>query len=317
MNNVNYYPTSVFNGDVDFSFFLIFAISVFFLVGITLFMIFSVVRYHRKRHPKAAAEIEGHTGLEIIWTIIPTILVMFIFYFGMKGFLNMRNVPDDAMKIQVDAGMWWWKFTYPNGLEQTTEQGLTVPADTPIYLPLHSVDVIHSFYIPAFRVKMDVVPKAPGEPDNYTWFEAEQVGSYDLFCAEYCGLNHAQMLSKVHVLTRPDYERWMAEELAKQEALVAKDPGKALLTSKGCIACHSSDGSKLIGPSFKGLFGREEVVVRDGVERTIVVDDAYVKESIMEPGKDIVKGYQPLMPPLPMTAEEVQQIIDHLKTLSE
>jgi cytochrome c oxidase subunit 2 len=312
--NVNYYPNSVFSQDVDFSFYLIFIISILCLVGITGFMIFSVIKYSRKNNPKAA-NIEGHTGLEIVWTVIPTILVMFIFYFGMQGFLKMRNVPEDAMEIKVDAGMWWWKFTYPNGLEQTTAQGLTVPADTPIFLPLHSVDVIHSFYVPAFRVKMDVVPKPEGAPDNYTWFEASQLGSFDLFCAEYCGLNHSQMLSKIHVLTKPDYLKWMDEQLALQKANQALNPGLALLTSKGCIACHSSDGSKLIGPSFKGVFGKKEIVVENGVELEITIDEAYITESIMEPSKKIVKGYQPLMPPLPLTADEIAAIIEHIKEL--
>lgn len=314
--NVNYNPASVFNQDVDFSFYLIFIISILCLVGITGFMIFSVIKYNRKNNPKPS-NLEGHTGLEIIWTVIPTILVMFIFYFGMQGFLKMRNVPENAMEIKVEAGMWWWKFTYPNGLEQSTAQGLTVPADTPIYLPLHSVDVIHSFYIPAFRVKMDVVPKAPGAENNYTWFEASQLGDFDLFCAEYCGLNHAQMISKVHVLTKPDYLKWMDEQLAEQQSQMEKNPGKALLTSKGCIACHSTDGSKLIGPSFKGLFGKTEIVVSNGEDREITVDEAYLKQSIVEPAKDIVKGYQPLMPPLPLTADEVMAIIEHIKELSE
>lgn len=312
--NVYNNPASVFNESVDFSFVLIFTISILCLVGITGFMIFSVIKYSRKNNPKAA-NIEGHTGLEIVWTIIPTILVMFIFYFGMQGFLKMRNVPEDAIEIKVDAGMWWWKFTYPNGLEQTSAQGLTVPADTPIFLPLHSVDVVHSFYIPAFRVKMDVVPKPAGVEDNYTWFEASQLGEFDLFCAEYCGLNHAQMLSTVRVLTKPDYLKWMDEQMALQQAEIAKNPGRALLASKGCIACHSSDGTKLIGPSFKGLFGKQEIVVANGEEFEITVDEAYLKESIMEPAKNIVKGYQPLMPPMPLTAEEVAAIIEHIKEL--
>ncbi len=314
--NVNYNPASVFNQDVDFSFYLIFMISILCLVGITGFMVFSIIKYNRKNNPKPS-NLEGHTGLEIVWTIIPTILVMFIFYFGVQGFLKMRNVPEDAMEIKVEAGMWWWKFTYPNGLEQSTAQGMTVPADTPIYLPLHSVDVVHSFYVPAFRVKMDVVPKPAGVKDNYTWFEASQIGSFDLFCAEYCGVNHAQMISKVHVLTKPDYQAWLDQQTADHEKLLAKNPGKALTISKGCIACHSTDGTKLIGPSFKGLFGKTETVVTDGVDREITVDEAYLKRSIMEPAKDIVKGYQPLMPPLPLTAEEVAAIIEHIKELSE
>ncbi len=314
--NVNYNPASVFNQDVDFSFYLIFIISILCLVGITGFMIFSVIKYNRKNNPKPS-NLEGHTGLEIIWTVIPTILVMFIFYFGMQGFLKMRNVPEDAMEIKVEAGMWWWKFTYPNGLEQNTAQGLTVPADTPIYLPLHSADVIHSFYIPAFRVKMDVVPKADGAEDNYTWFEASQLGSFDLFCAEYCGLNHAQMISKVHVLTKPDYQAWLDEQSAEHLKLQAENPGKALFTSKGCFACHSTDGTKLVGPTLKDLFGKKETVVTNGEDREIVVDEAYLKVSMMEPNKDLVKGYQPLMPPLPMTADEVSAIIEYIKELSE
>jgi len=314
--NVNYNPASVFNQDVDFSFYLIFIISIVCLIGITGFMIFSVIKYSRKNNPKPS-NLEGHTGLEIVWTIIPTILVMFIFYFGMQGFLKMRNVPEDAMEIKVDAGMWWWKFTYPNGLEQNTAQGLTVPADTPIYLPLHSNDVIHSFYVPAFRVKMDVVPKAAGAKDNYTWFEASQIGDFDLFCAEYCGINHSQMISKVHVLTKPDFQAWLDEQSAGFIKQQAENPGKALLMSKGCFACHSSDGSTLIGPSFKGIYGKTETVVSNGVEREITIDDEYIRQSIMEPSKDIVKGYQPLMPPLPLTAEEIDAIIVHLKELSE
>lgn len=309
-------PASVFVQDVDFAFWLIFIIAAICLVGITGFVIFSIIKYNRKNNPEPT-HIEGHTGLEIIWTIIPTILVMFIFYFGMQGFIKMRNVPEDAMEIRADAGMWWWKFTYPNGLEQTTAQGLTVPVDTPIHLPLHSVDVIHSFYVPAFRVKMDVVPKPEGEPVNYTWFEASQTGDFDLFCAEYCGLNHAQMLSKVHVLSKEDYAVWYAEASRAQEKLRAESPGKALLTSKGCIACHSTDGSKLIGPTLKGLFGKEEVVLTNGVERDVVVDEAYLRRSLNEPAADIVKGFQPLMPPLPLTPQEADDIIDYIKEVSQ
>ena len=307
---------SIFVGDVDFAFWFITSVSLFFLVFITGFIIYSIIKFNKKKHPVPSNH-HGHTGLEIVWTIVPTILVMLFFYFGLKGFLLMRNVPENAMEVKVDSGMWWWKFTYENGLEQTSSDGLTVPVNTPIYLPLHSVDVIHAFYIPAFRVKMDVVPKAEGQAPNYTWFEATEVGDFDIFCAEYCGLNHAQMLSKVHVLPKEEYETWYATTTSAQELLKAESPGKALLASKGCIACHSSDGTKLIGPSFKGLFGKHETVVTDGVERDIVVDEAYLKRAIVEPAKDIVMDYQPLMPPLPMTAEEVSQIIEHIKELSE
>lgn len=307
---------SVFVNDVDFSFWLTFTISAIFLVAISVFLIFSIFRYSKKNNPEPS-NFEGHAGLEVVWTVIPTILVLFIFYFGMQGFLKMRNVPDNAMEVKVDAGMWWWKFTYPNGLEQSTKDGLTVPVDTPIYLPLHSVDVIHSFYVPAFRVKMDVVPKAPGDALNYTWFESGQVGDYDLFCAEYCGVNHSQMLSKVHVLSKEDYEAWYASASEGQEKLKSESPGKALLTSKGCVACHSTNGTKLVGPSFQGLFGKTETVVTDGVERQVVVNDAYLKQSMKEPSRDIVKGFQPLMPPLPLSDKEIEQLVEYIKSLAE
>ncbi|NQV15972.1 cytochrome c oxidase subunit II [bacterium] len=313
---MNNNPASVFVDDVDFAFWFIAIVSLVFLIFITGFIIFSIIKYNKKNNP-VPSNLHGHTGLEIVWTIVPTILVMLFFYFGLQGFLKMRNVPQKALEIKVDAGMWWWKFTYANGLEQNSAQGLTVPVDTPIFLPLHSVDVIHSFYVPAFRVKMDVVPKAAGQELNYTWFESSLVGDYDLFCAEYCGLNHAQMLSKVHVLSKTDYEAWYQSALVVQEQSQAESPGKALLSSKGCIACHSSDGSKLIGPSFKGLFGKRELVVTGGEEHEIVVDEAYLKQSIMEPAKDIVKDFPPIMPPLPLTADEVMQIIEHIKELSE
>jgi cytochrome c oxidase subunit 2 len=309
-------PASVFVEEVDFAFWFITTVSLIFLVFITGFMIFSIVKYNKKNNP-IPSNVHGHTGLEIVWTIIPTVLVMLFFYFGLQGFLKMRNVPKDAMEIRVDAGMWWWKFTYPNGLEQSTEQGLTVPVDTPIYLPLYSVDVVHSFYVPAFRVKMDVVPKTKNEDPNYTWFEASLAGDYDLFCAEYCGQNHAQMISKVHVLSKTDYDAWYVASTSSQEKLKAESPRKALLVSKGCIACHSTDGSKLIGPTFKNLFGKKEFILTGGVESEIVVDEAYLKQSIVDPAKDIVKDFQPLMPPLPLSDKEVGQIIEHIKELSE
>ena len=152
---------------------------------------------------------------------------------------------------------------------------------------------------------------------NYTWFEAKQLGEYDLFCAEYCGLNHAQMLTKVNVLSKEDYESWFAEASSAQAKLRAESPGKALLTSKGCIACHSTDGTKLIGPSLKGLMGKREVVMTDGAEREITIDRPYLRRSLNEPAADIVKGFQPLMPPLPLTPQEVEDIIDYIVELDQ
>jgi cytochrome c oxidase subunit 2 len=192
---------------------------------------------------------------------------------------------------------------------------------------LNSQDVIHSFYLPAFKVKQDAVPGVKG---LFLWFIAKQVGDYDIFCAEYCGLGHSRMLSKVHVLSQPDFDAWLKTEGAKvaeikkaTESTGGADDaslaiiGKQLATSKGCVACHSMDGSKLVGPSYKGLYGSKQEVVTAGAEREITVDDAYIKHSMLEPTADVVKGFQPLMPSQQglVSDGEIKAIIAYIKSL--
>jgi cytochrome c oxidase subunit 2 len=192
---------------------------------------------------------------------------------------------------------------YENGV-QVAE--LYVPVNRAVRCDLTSQDVIHSFYLPAFKVKQDAVP---GVKNLFLWFIAKQVGTYDIFCAEYCGLNHSHMLSKVHVLPEADFDAWLKTEGDKAAALEkatasteggenASLPilGEQLSKSKGCVACHSVDGSKLIGPSYKGLYGSKQVVVSGGAEHEVTVDDAYIKKSMLQPTADVVKGFQPLMP---------------------
>ena len=191
---------SSFIESVDGVFLFTIIVSVFFLVLITALMIGFVIKYNRKKNPKAV-NIKGNTKLEILWTAIPTILVLIMFWYGWIGYLDMVNVPEDAMPIDVTAQMWSWKFKYSNGAETDS---LYVPVNQPVKLNLKSNDVSHSFFVPAFRIKKDVYPGT----ERVVWFEATEIGKYDIACAEYCGLNHSYMYSKIHVLSQEDFDNW-------------------------------------------------------------------------------------------------------------
>lgn len=291
---------------VDLTFMIILGISVFFLVGITGVMIYFVIRYSRKRNPKAS-QIEGNNTLEIVWTVIPTILVLIMFYFGWLGYRPMRNVPADAIPLKAHGQMWSWSFEYPNGKKSAE---LVVPLNKPVKLDLISHDVLHSLYIPAFRIKEDVVPGK----NNYLWFTAQEIGEYDIFCAELCGDRHSYMLSKVKVIPEADYNTW----LEKSDVPEGEHPGLTLMKQNACITCHSRDGSKIIGPSFKGIYGHEVEVITDGKERKVIVDDDYIKRSIYEPNADVVKGFnQGLMISYKQTLkdEDVAKIVEYIKSL--
>lgn len=286
---------------VDTAFAVILWIEVVLLAVVTLSMIAFVIRYNRKRNPRAE-NIEGGPLLEILWTVIPTILVLIMFYIGWKSFAEIRRVPEGAMTVKVMARQWSWQFTYENGKQSDT---LRVPLGKPVKLVLNSQDVIHCLYIPAFRIKEDCVPGL----ETYLWFTAREIGSYDIFCTEYCGLGHSGMLSKVVVSPQEDFETWYAGEE------VAAELGLKLLQEKGCLGCHSTDGTKKIGPTFKGLYGSRITVLTKGMERVITADEEYLRRSILEPGADVVKGYPNIMPVLPVAREEQDIIIAYLRTL--
>jgi cytochrome c oxidase subunit 2 len=192
---------SNFAHDVDAVFLFTLIVSVFFLVLITGLMIYFVIRYNRKRNPKAT-NVHGNVGLEIAWTVIPTILVLIMFWWGWKGYSDMSDVPEDALTIDVNAQMWKWDFKYANG---KVADSLYVPVNTPIKLNLISLDVTHAFYIPAFRIKKDVYPNQ----SRVVWFESDEIGDYDIACAEYCGLNHSYMYNKVKVVSEAKFNDWL------------------------------------------------------------------------------------------------------------
>lgn len=389
---------------VDATFLLILGISVVVLVLVTALMLFFVWRYHHSRHPEPE-----HAGeswwLEVVWTIIPTVLAVGMFWFGWDSYQALRAVPENALEVKVEAYMWGWNFEYENGRRSNI---LYVPQKTPIKLTMTSRDVLHSFYVPAFRLKRDTVPGM----QTYAWFLPKEQGDYDILCAEYCGVKHANMLSTVRVVPEEKYESWLAGELdeegkgdealfetygctschsldgsegvgptlyniygktrilvlpdgtqkeqiadkaylrrailypneelvqgyealmASYEGVIPEDEllrmvnwmanqgvgdaslGRQVAEDQGCLSCHSTDGSDVAGPSFRGLYGSMRVVVEDGAEKSVVADDAYIRDSILNPKKILTKGYGELMPAYDaLSEEELLALIDWIKTL--
>lgn len=284
------------------SFYYILGIEVVLLALVTAAMIFFVVRYRKQRHPHAE-NVEGGTAIEITWTVIPTLLVIVMFVIGWQSFTGIRKVPEGAMVVRVKAQQWSWQFTYDNGRQTDL---LRVPLGKPVKLVMHSQDVLHCLYVPAFRIKEDCVPGM----ETYLWFTADRPGSYDIFCTEYCGLGHSGMISKVMVMQAGEFEAWYREEGTGK-----KGEGIRLLGTKGCLGCHSIDGSKKIGPTFKGLYGHEIEVLTNGRKRELLADEEYLRRSILEPAADIAEGYPNIMPKLPVTEEELKAIVGYLKEL--
>lgn len=284
------------------------AICVFLLALITFLMVYFVIRYRREKNPQAA-QIEGNVWLELTWTVAPTLLVLVMFYYGLTGFESLKRVPEGAMQIKVTARQWSWLFEYPDGVKDTE---LRIPTGKPVKLLLTSTDVIHSFYLPAFRIKQDAVPGMT----TSLWLQPTEVGTYDVLCAQYCGLRHSDMLSKVIVLSEKDFDKWY--ERKQIEKVSAKGPslGLQLYQEKGCIGCHSIDGSPRVGPTFKGLFGKPVKVVTDGKERTLTADEAYLRRSVLDPNADIVEGFSPnLMPALKLSDKEISALIEFIQSL--
>jgi cytochrome c oxidase subunit 2 len=302
----------------DAVFFLIFGLSVLFLVFITGLMIYFVIRYSKKRHPKAA-QIEGHTGLEILWTSIPLVLFLGIFYYGWTNYEYMRQAPRDSMVVKVTARQWSWSFEYPNGKQSKV---LYAPIAKPMKLEVRSADVVHGFFVPSFRLKIDAVPSRA----NTTWFQATQLGTYDIECTVICGVDHSLMLSKVMVVPEDEFKAWYfgGENAPEPTTTLRKLPeppkasepaGLAILRAKGCLVCHSVDGKPMVGPTLRALYGKQEMVVTNGKLRSVIVDEAHLRMAIQDPMKDVVKGFPPTMPTTPVSPQELSEVVSYLKTL--
>lgn len=305
---------SNFVDKVDGTTMFVFLVSLFFLVGITATMIYFVIKYDKSKNPKSSF-IEGNVTLEILWIVIPVILVGIMFVYGWSNWKMLKNPPKNAYVITSTARMWSWSFKYPNG---TVTDTLFVPLNKPVIIRLNSVDVIHSLFIPAFRVKQDVVPGNK----NFLWFIAQKEGTYDIFCTEYCGQRHAYMTSAVVVMPPKGFDTWLKASAAPAPVVAAGVkavlPGLAIIRKNGCTACHSFDGTRIVGPSFKGIYGEKQTVLINGNEQQVTVDDNYIQESVYDPNAKVVKGF----PSNQMqsfkdiiTPDQVKQIAEYIKSL--
>ena len=299
---------------VDKAFLFILSISFLFLIGLTVVMIYLIYKYNNKRHP-VATQIHGSTALEIVWTVIPFIITMVMFYYGWAGWNTMQKPPKDAMEVTVIGRMWNFSYEYENGRHTDT---LFLPKDKAVKLNLKAMDVIHSFYIPAFRLKQDMVPN---KKNDFMWFVPQRVGNYEVFCAEYCGLKHSYMYSNVKVMEESDFQKWITDTTQVAASAVIDSPGatgKRIMQNIGCFACHTVDGTKLVGPSFKGIWGEEQTVVTGKETRKVKVDEEYIKRSIYDPGADVVEGFMKgLMVSYQgqLSEADIANIIEYLKTV--
>jgi len=297
---------------VDSLFYLITGISAFFFALIVGLLLYFVWKYRARPGHREIPSSTHNTPLEVTWTVIPVLIVVWIFWEGVVGFIHLATPPENAYEIQVLGQKWNWTFTYPNGV---VSPELHVPVDTDVRLILTSQDVIHSLFIPDFRIKRDAVP---GRYEK-EWFHATEIGEYQIFCTEYCGTQHASMLAQVIVQHPVNFDKWLADEGNFIEKLPPEklwEGGKKLYNQRGCKQCHSIDGSNGIGPTFKGVWGHN--VALNGGAR-VTVDENYVRESIVNPQGQIVAGYEPVMPSFQgrLKDKEITAIIEYLKTLKE
>ena len=285
-----------------------------FLLLITFFIIYFSVRYSRRRNPEPV-DISHNTPLEVAWTVIPLLLFLVMFYFGWTDFWALRHPPADALVVTVTGRQWAWSFKYPNG-KQTDE--LYVALARPVKLVTQSLDVIHGLFIPAFRLKTDVVPGR----NNFAWFTPWLLGDFDIQCTVICGVNHSAMLSKVHVLPEADWKSWYFSDADVPPIALPSSAGARpsagpadLLRVKACLACHSVDGSPSVGPTFKGLFGTRQTVLVGGDEQVVIADEAFLKRAIVKPEAVVIKGYPAIMPPSSLSHGELAQIVSYIESL--
>ena len=311
---MNWLPTSAstFAPGVDFVLWLVTIISVISCILIGFLLVYFVIKYRRKSDNDQTPAITHDSFLETLWTVIPTILCIVIFIYGYVFYDQYTTTPKNAVEINVTAKQWLWTFDYSNG-KKTLNQ-LYVPIDQPIRLVMQSDDVLHSFFVPAFRVKQDLM----GNRYTYINFTATKEGVFDIYCTEYCGTAHSNMLGKVHVLSKEKFASWedgSAKKVQKASSnLPPAEVGRQLYSDKGCVACHSIDGADGVGPTWKGLFGKNRIFA-DGT--SILADENYIKESILYPGEKIVEGYGPVMPSYKGLLEDsdITAIIEYIKSL--
>ncbi len=279
------------------------------------FMLYSIVAFRQKPGELLDGDhIEGHTGLEIAWTVLPLVIVVAFSFLGGQALSDTLRADPQAIRINVTARQWDWSFYYPE--YDITTDVLALPLDQQVLLRLRSEDVIHSFWVPEFRVKQDLLP---GDQVRELRITPTEEGTYQLVCAELCGTSHAYMVKDVLVLSPSEYDAWIQAAIAADPSK-SEDPvvrGRHWVTINGCAGCHSTNGAQIVGPTWKGIYGRTETLT-DGTSQ--VVDDAYILESIREPSAKIVQGFNspsvmPAYGPDKLTDEQIADIIEYMKTL--
>jgi cytochrome c oxidase subunit II len=316
---------STFAGPIDLLYFVLVGLSLLFAGVLPFIILWLIVRYHRSQKVDRSNPVNSSLALELTWTIIPLVLALGVFFWGAFLYVQMRTPPAQTLDIYVIGKQWMWHTQHPNGKRENNE--LHVPVGRPVRLIMTSQDVIHSFYIPDFRVKQDVLP------GRYTtlWFEATQPGDYFLFCAEYCGTEHSRMVGRVVAMSLADYEAWLTTQgpvilpdgsIDTGQPVISVDlgdpmaaAGQQLFASLGCAGCHRDDGGG-VGPSLVGLYNSENNFA-DGT--SAVADENYLRESILNPNAKIVAGYPAVMPSYEgqITEDQLNQLIAYIKSLAE
>jgi cytochrome c oxidase subunit 2 len=302
-------PASVQAGPIDFLFSLEFKVIAFLFALIIGIMLYSIIFFRRRKGDEGdGIYITGSSRLEFIWTLLPLIMVISLSMLGSVTLAETLRLDPRALEIRVVGQQWSWRFEYPE--QGIISEELVLPVNKQILLRLTSIDVIHSFWVPEFRVKQDALPGTERE----LRITPNKLGKFTLNCAEMCGTQHAYMSSAVTVVTTDDFEQWLTD----RQTSISDDPvirGQTLYTQYGCNACHSLDGSQLVGPSFSGLYGKDEQLESG---ETINVDEAYLFDSIRNPGNQIVAGYPNVMPQNisdAMTDEQIRDLIEFIKSL--
>jgi cytochrome c oxidase subunit 2 len=298
---------------VDLLYWFLVALTIFFVVLIGVVVVGLCTKYRACGDGRKAVQIEGSLTLELLWSGIPLVIVLGIFVWGTALYVTMQKVPQDCVDMTVVGKQWMWKVQHPSGVRET--QDLHVPVGQAIRLTMTSEDVIHSYFIPAFRTKQDVVP------GRYTqmWFEATKVGQYHIFCAEYCGTGHSAMVGTVTVMEQVDYERWLSGSTGEAPEVA----GKNLFETMRCSSCHPVDaatkdigGAPPRGPLLQGIYGKEVVLKGSG---KVVVSEEYIRESILKPQAKVVANFEPVMPTYEgqLGEEQILQLAAYIKSLKE
>jgi cytochrome c oxidase subunit 2 len=306
---------SSFASSMDTAILVVFGISTAVFLLVIGVMFYFLYKYSNTRSSKKDIKnIEHNTPLEIAWTVLPMFLLAVMFYYGFTSLKAIRTIPDQNMEVKVIARMWYWTHVYPNG-KKTKDLYVPIGQNIKLNITAPKNDVLHSYYVPAFRFKQDAVP---GFTYN-AWFNATQKGVFDIECTEYCGVGHSSMLGKIYVISQEDFDKWYNSDRQTPFDKVQKvptHPGLVALNTNGCTGCHTLDGSPLVGPSYKGMWGRKVKVNEGGTLKEVVTDEAYLKESILNPDAQVVDGFSAGM----MTSykgvlsdKDIDNIIDYFK----